>query len=323
MTVVGQLGQRRAAGRRAAPSGPASASGRRAAARRSPSHSHSTSSRSNSCPVDAADVERRSRPCGRRRPRPRRSRCAAAATRRPARRAPRARRRPAAPPPSTARRRPCGRRSTGSSARRQLGDARAELVDRAGDVERRAAVAQQPQHARSAIRRQSRNSSSWTSSWTAARARRSRPTGRRSRRCRGPRPTPGSCRPPRAGLLGHPVVERDAGQVDHLVDELGGDDLPAQRMARGSRRRSARAAPAGSSRTSRRSSSRVVGQVGLARSRRRWRSSCRRAARRTRALQTLRPRLALGDLLVASAGTRGRGRASPRPRACRGSGRAR
>ena len=34
-----------------------------------------------------------------------------------------------------------------------------------------------------------------------------------------------------AGLLGHAVVERDARQVDHLVDELRGDDLAPQPVA--------------------------------------------------------------------------------------------
>ena len=34
----------------------------------------------------------------------------------------------------------------------------------------------------------------------------------------------------RAGVFGHPVVERDARQVDHLVGDLRGDDLAAQAM---------------------------------------------------------------------------------------------
>ena len=79
----------------------------------------------------------------------------------------------------------------------ELGDPGPELGDRRGDVERRPAVAQQPQRAAldhpPAVEEQVELG---VLEHHVRRARRSRPTGRRSRTRRAPPPTPGSRRPP-------------------------------------------------------------------------------------------------------------------------------
>ena len=133
-----------------------------------------------------------------------------------------------------------GRADGESSVVDQLGDRRAGTRrPRAAIVERRPAVAQQPQRAAlDHAPRSSRNSSSWVSSLTCGRAPRSAPTCvGKSKMSRAATQARDHVDHAGAGVLGHPVVEGDARQVDHLVGDLRGDDLPAQPVVAGSRGR--------------------------------------------------------------------------------------
>ena len=254
-----------------------------------------------------------------------RTRCAAAATARPARRGPRARRRRAATPRPTSRRRPCAPATSppGDAASSAIpGRNQAVVAARSNGGRRWRSTHSAP---RSTMRRQSRNRPIWVSSGhDAARGRRSRPTGRRSRtrRCATiharvtsttDAPVSSVMRwsnemPDRLTIwltTAVAMISRRSGWA-----AIASREALAQRVREGSRR-------------GRRSNSRLVGQVGahhlgdvrvlrvgdqhgeLGRGRARRRPvAARRSACRW-------------------AGTRGRGRASPRSRARRCSGRAR
>ena len=191
-------------------------------------------------------------------------------------------------------------------------------------AERRAAVAQEPQRAPLHHAAEVEEEPSWTSAGTEARQLRHRiPQIGRGRTRRAPPGGPAWCRAAATRLLRHAELEAGAGPVDHLVGEHGGDDLAAQPVGRASGRRSARRLVRGSSRRGR-----AARRGRRAGPRRRisvdaGRSSCRRAAPRTRASSARRRRPGARRAACRSAGTRARGRAARRARGARGSGRAR
>ena len=203
----------------------------------------------------------------------------------PLRRAPRARRRRAATPrrrtPTSAIAPDAAAGSSAAPARRcRAGTRRPSRAMSSGGRRWRSSHSAP----RSTIRRQSRNSSSWVSSGTCAgRARRSRAhsagKSKTSRATTHARVTSTTTAPVSS------VMRWSNEMPDRLTIWLttcGGDDLAAQPVADGSPRRSARAAASGSSGRGRpRAAGRRAGRC--APSRRRWRSSCRRSARRTRA----------------------------------------